>query len=421
LKQGKDLEPGRLGISLPLETLYTADSVIPAVRPQSPAYKAGFRRGDRIVAMDGRSIGLAVEVRQELSRRYAGDKIRIAVARGKERIEREVELVAKLDPYRQPFLGVLPMRPRSGDKAPRPSGIRVRYVLPGSPVAKAGLQPGDALVAVGGTKVKDVPQVRSRLMELQPGDRVPVEFVRGSESRRVEVTLADLPEGLPAGPLPPAREPGKPAEGKRPQVGAIQLKVPDLAGETWCYVPENYDPAVPHGILFWLPPPGEIKPHEILTRWKAHCDQDGLILVVPKSLGPVRWQRLEARIIPPLAAQIAAQYAVDANRVVVYGRQTAGAVAVAAAFRYPQLVRAVVALDAPAEGQIPENDPGHRLAFYLGWAKKAAMAGAVRETAGTLRRMRYPVTEKDLGEKSRELSREELAELARWIDTLDRI
>ncbi len=421
LKQGKDLQPGRLGISLPLATLYTADSVIPTVRPQSPAHKAGFRGGDRIVAMDGRKIGLAVEVKQELSRRYAGDKVRITAARGKERIEREVELVAKLDPYRQPFLGVLPMRSRTGDKAPGASRIRVRYVFPGSPAAEAGLQPGDALTAVGGTKVEEVPQVRSRLTELQPGDRIPVEFLRGSESRRAEVTLADLPEGTPAGPLPPAREPGKPVEGKRPHVGAIQVEAPDLAGGTACYVPENYDPAVPHGILFWLPPPGEIKPREILARWKAHCDRDGLILVVPKSSGPVRWQRPEARIIPPLAAQVAAQYTVDANRIVVYGRLTAGAVAFAAAFRYPQLVRAVAVLDAPAEGQIPDNDPGHRLAFYLGWATKAAMAGAVRETAGTLRQMRYPVTEKDLGPQSRELSTEELAELARWIDTLDRI
>ena len=75
---------------------------------------------------------------------------------------------------------------------------------------------------------------------------------------------------------------------------------------------------------------------------------------------------------------------------VVCGRQTAGAVAFAAGFRYPQLVRAVVALDAPAEGQIPENDPGHRLAFYLGWTHEGAVAGGMRASVSALRQMRYP-------------------------------
>jgi hypothetical protein len=35
--------------------------------------------------------------------------------------------------------------------------------------------------------------------------------------------------------------------------------------------------------------------------------------------------------------------------------------------------------------------------------------------------MKYPVTVKDLGKESRNLNADELAELMRWIDTLDRI
>jgi hypothetical protein len=38
-----------------------------------------------------------------------------------------------------------------------------------------------------------------------------------------------------------------------------------------------------------------------------------------------------------------------------------------------------------------------------------------------LRKLRYPVTAKDLGPEPRDLSADEVAELARWIDTLDRI
>jgi hypothetical protein len=38
-----------------------------------------------------------------------------------------------------------------------------------------------------------------------------------------------------------------------------------------------------------------------------------------------------------------------------------------------------------------------------------------------LQAAKFPVTLKSLGEQPRELTAEELTELARWIDTLDRI
>ena len=113
---------------------------------------------------------LAVQVKQEIGRRYAGDKIRISAMRGTERIERDVELVDRLEPYQHPFLGILPMRPSSPEGKGPAAGVKVRYVYPGGPAAKAGVQPGDLLVSAGGGPVGDLAQLRSRLIELQPGD-----------------------------------------------------------------------------------------------------------------------------------------------------------------------------------------------------------------------------------------------------------
>jgi serine protease Do len=421
LRQGKDLRPGFTGINVSLQTLYTADSVIPAVRPRSPARQAGFRAGDRIVAIDGQKIDLAVQVKQEIGRRYAGDKIRISAIRGTERIERDVELVARLEPYQHPFLGILPMRPSSpGGKGPA-AGVKVRYVYADGPAAKAGVQPGDLLVSAGGGSAGDLARLRSRLIELQPGDVLPIEVRRGEQTHKLKVALGDLPETLPIGPLPTAREPRKPSQAKRPQVEVIRLKSADAAEATWAYVPENYDPDLPCGVVVWLPPPGEVKPDAILALWKGPCDRDGLIVVAPQSLGPVRWQPREARLVPLLLAQIAEPYSVDPNRVVVCGRQTGGTVAVLAGFRYAQLVRGVAAVDAPAEGRIPETDPAHRLAFYMATAAKSRAASLIRQSISQLRQMRYPVTTKDLGPEPRDLNADEVAELARWIDTLDRI
>jgi len=45
----------------------------------------------------------------------------------------------------------------------------------------------------------------------------------------------------------------------------------------------------------------------------------------------------------------------------------------------------------------------------------------IRRTVSQLRTLRYPVTAKDLGPEPRDLTADEVAELARWIDTLDRI
>ena len=42
----------------------------------------------------------------------------IVALRGDERLEREVELVDKIEPYEVPFLGILPMRGESSEKSP---------------------------------------------------------------------------------------------------------------------------------------------------------------------------------------------------------------------------------------------------------------------------------------------------------------
>jgi len=421
LQRGTDLYPGFTGIHLALEKLYTADSTIPAVRPRSPAHLAGFRAGDRITAIDGKKVETAVQVKHEISRRYAGDKVRIAAVRGTEVIERELELVARIEPYEHPFLGILPIRiPRDSGKPAAP-GVKVRYVYPDGPAAKAGIQIGDVLVSAGGKAAGDFAQWRLRLLEFQPGDVLPVEIERQGQRRQLAVALGSLPGAIPAGPLPPAGEPGKPKPTARPQVGVVRIDFAERGEPAWVYVPQTYDSEQPCGIVVWLPPPGEVKPEAILALWKGPCERDRLILAIPRSPGPVRWQTREARLIPPLIARIAEQYSVDANRVVVCGAESGGTVAIAAGFRYAQLVRGVVAVDAPAEGTVPEPNPARRVEFYLATAARSRAATLVRQTIAQMRQWHYPVVVKDLGAEPRALNADEVAELARWIDTLDRI
>ncbi len=85
------------------------------------------------------------------------------------------------------------------------------------------------------------------------------------------------------------------------------------------------------------------------------------------------------------------------------------------------MIRAAAVIDAGSMLPPPEIDPGHRLAVYLGTAKKSTQAQLVKVTLARLKAAKVPVTEKDLGKDARDLTPTETAELVRWIDMLDRI
>ncbi len=73
------------------------------------------------------------------------------------------------------------------------SGALVSDVTPGSPAAKAGLAPGDVIVAVNGKGVDTPRELRLAIGSLAPGSKVKVKFVRDGEEKEVEATLGELP------------------------------------------------------------------------------------------------------------------------------------------------------------------------------------------------------------------------------------
>lgn len=416
LKKGEDLYPGQAGISLKGPDLYTGEPVIAACRPKCPATTAGLKADDQIVEIDGRPIHRAAEVKVEIGRHYAGDKLPFVVLRGNERLALQVELAAKLEHFQPGFLGILPMR--TGDL----SGVTVRYVYPESPAAAAGIEAGDVLVSLGGEPVQNRIELWQKIGAAESDTEIQLEVRKAGAVRKLNITLGQLPEGLPPPELPPARGITTAGEATLPAVGPMSLKVPEFSNDAWAYVPEHYDADVPYGVVVWLHGQGGFEWPELLARWKPLCDRHDLILVAPKSADPARWRPDELALVDRLLVEVITTYNVDPARVVTHGYEGGGSLAFLTAFRNRDVIRAVAAVEASPRGQPPENDPLHRLSVYVAAAGKPQLVKRIGAASlGTLRTMKIPVTVRNLGDTSRYLSPEELAELVRWIDMLDRI
>ncbi|MDY0169661.1 MAG: PDZ domain-containing protein [Thermoguttaceae bacterium] len=415
LKAGEDLHPGLLGVNLRGANPAISDAVVANCHPNSPAQKGGLKSGDRIVEINGRPVGRVAELKEELAQFYAGETVRLVVARDDERFERALELVAKLPPYEHPFLGILPMRDPLPD-----GGVAVRYVYPEGPAARAGIQRGDVLAGREGQAIKDASELRDELAQYEPNGDVGLSAVRDGKTLDVTVKLGRLPEDLPPDELPPAHAGTQPAQG--PGAGSsISVKVPEFPNDAWAYLPRTDRPELPRGLVVWLHDAEGLEWDALLAQWKQECDRGQWILLAPKAVDPRRWDRIELSLVRKLIDQMSNEYVIDPARIVLAGRDAGGAMALLVASQNRDVVRGIGLIDAPLPGRIAPNEPLQRLAFFIARSEKSRHAAAMATGVQQLREAKYPVTMKSLGDDSRPLTAEERAEFSRWVDALDRM
>ncbi|KIG03986.1 DegQ family serine endoprotease [Caballeronia concitans] len=73
-----------------------------------------------------------------------------------------------------------------------PQGALVSSVEPGGPAAKAGLQPGDVIVALNGVPVTDSTSLPSQVAGLAPGSSAKVQVWRDKSTKDINVTIGAL-------------------------------------------------------------------------------------------------------------------------------------------------------------------------------------------------------------------------------------
>lgn len=420
LKKGEELHPGVLGVSLKGSDIYASPADLAAVQPKSPAYKGGLKAGDRIVEVDGEKIVRQAQLKHAIGRLYAGDKVKLVVTRGEQRIEATVELTDKLEPYQHPFVGVLPMRTTAAGDKP---GVTIRHVYPASPAETAGLKAGDRLTAIADKPIENLAAALERLANHEPGEKLAVKFDRGGTEQSAEITLAALPTDIP-GELPPARGPAGEAAGERPPVGIVEIKLPEEQNECFALVPDNCRPNVPCGVLVYLPAPGALDRDKLAAAWKSDCEKSDVILLVPLPAEASRWQPTEVDFIRKTIDDVKSKYTVDPRRVVVLGSEAGGAMAFLTAFAHRDLIRGVIARESalPLRAQLPANDPIDRLAIFLVYNKSAkATAARIEANVKQLTEAKFPVTVQAADETVKDISDAQRGELLRWLDALDRI
>lgn len=72
-----------------------------------------------------------------------------------------------------------------------PRGALVSRVEPDTPAARAGLEPGDVILAVDDEAIDDSAALSRLIAGRKPGERVKLELLRKGETRRIDVSLAD--------------------------------------------------------------------------------------------------------------------------------------------------------------------------------------------------------------------------------------
>jgi photosystem II stability/assembly factor-like uncharacterized protein len=167
------------------------------ITEKSPAAKAGLKAGDVVVAMDANPIANYDQLREAILKHKAADKFVLKVIRDKETKEIPVTLENRPDEGggRPPaiFLGI------TGQDAP--NGVQVRQVFPEGPAAKAGIQPGNVILAADKKKVTSLRQLTELARAHKVGDKFPLQVLQGKETKEIVMVLA----GRPAGRVDPRR------------------------------------------------------------------------------------------------------------------------------------------------------------------------------------------------------------------------
>ena len=281
-----------------------------------------------------------------------------------------------------------------------------------------------------------------------------VKRAEGKKTETLKIKFGEVPETVPgkdqlpekssarkalvkpktAGPTPPA--PAKKDEKKedkkdekKAETGLLKRTTAAADHTYWIYVPENYDPNVAHAVLVWLHPAGKSKAKDFDNfsfSWQFDCEDYHIILVCPQAEAERGWTQSEGEFVQEAVKAVGESYTIDRQRIVAHGMDRGGEMAFWMGFHSRGLFRGVAPTGAALTSNPREKVANQPLNFFLVVGDKDPLLDAVKETKAKLTEYKYSVIFREIKNMGRQyidgrLGIETLHELARWIDSLDRM
>ncbi|MFX1681087.1 DegQ family serine endoprotease [Mitsuaria sp. CC2] len=183
IEKGGKVQHAKLGVMVQEVNQGFADSfkldrpegaLVANVEADGPAAKAGLRSGDVILGFKGQRIVASGDLPALVDQSLPGDKVDIEIWRGGKREtitatlgdanEKGARLAKGGDAdadHARLGLALRPLQPEERRQLGTRDGLLIQEVGEGSAAARAGVRPGDVLLAVNGTPVQSLDQVRS--------------------------------------------------------------------------------------------------------------------------------------------------------------------------------------------------------------------------------------------------------------------
>jgi M6 family metalloprotease-like protein len=178
-------QTGYLGVAAERDT--QGRLVVEEVQADSPAAKAGLKKGDLVTRVGDHPVHTPQAFREWLQTYGAGDSVKIGLLRQEKPVEVSATLTAVSRPMKvsaqRAVLGVQFGEAKEGD------GVLIDQVTNGSPAADAGLKKGDHIRKIDGTDVPGPNQLSAILSEKKPGDVVKLTVRREAKDLELKATL----------------------------------------------------------------------------------------------------------------------------------------------------------------------------------------------------------------------------------------
>jgi len=198
--RGLEIEMPERGDSSAFEwqnRVLTSPVVVKGTKAGSPAATAGFKPGDRIVAIDQYATFNHARYNSVLGAYPAGHKVTFTLKRPlpmPSTREKDVKIELTLEGQKSLGFGcrLAPARVKIPDEG-QVIGLLVAAVPKGGPAEKAGLRRGDCVFAVDGRKLTTIAVVREIFGKLneerEVGDEVPVRVYRIREKKKITLRV----------------------------------------------------------------------------------------------------------------------------------------------------------------------------------------------------------------------------------------